>query len=228
MKQALRRLDRAIFGVPFGRYYRALERACAGCETLLDVGCGADSPVRFFSGRLSRAVGVDLDEASLETARAERIFTEAVRGSALEIAARFAPKSFDAVVALDVIEHLPKEDGPRLLEQMEAIARRVVVVFTPNGFLPQGPIGGNELQRHVSGWTVGEMRERGFEVLGMSGWKPLRGEEALPAWRPRFLWERIARWTEPFVLARPESAFQLLCIKRLDAAVKRPDAAAGE
>ena len=220
MKQALRRIDRAIFGVPFGRYYLALERACAGCETLLDVGCGADSPVRLFSGRLARTVGVDLDEPSLEAARAEGIYTETVRGSALEIGSRFAPKSFDAVVALDVIEHLPKEDGPRLLEQMEAIARRAVVVFTPNGFLPQGAIGGNELQRHVSGWSAAEMRARGFDVLGMSGWKPLRGEEALPAWRPRFVWERIARWTEPFVLAKPESAFQLLCVKRLDAAAR--------
>jgi SAM-dependent methyltransferase len=214
----LRRLDRALFGEPFGRYYRALERACDGCESILDVGCGAESPVRFFSGRLRRSVGVDLHEPSLEASRRAGIHGEIVRAGVLEIEERFGPKSFDAVVALDVIEHLSKPEGLRLLAQMESLARRRVVVFTPNGFLPQGALEGNELQRHLSGWDTGEMRALGYEVLGMTGWRPLRGEEALPAWRPRFLWERLARWTEPFVRDRPQAAFQLLCVKRLGGA----------
>lgn len=212
----LRALDRALFGEPFGRYYRALEAACAGCRTLLDVGCGAESPVRFFSGGLARSVGVDLHEPSLEASRRAGIHQETVRAPVLEIASRFPAKSFDAVVALDVIEHLERPEGLELLARMESLAVRRVVVFTPNGFLPQGAVGGNELQRHLSGWDAAEMRRLGYEVEGMTGWRPLRGEEALPAWRPKFFWERVARLTEPFVRKRPELAFQLLCVKRLD------------
>jgi SAM-dependent methyltransferase len=214
--EPLRALDRALFGVPFGRYYRALEDACAGCDSLLDVGCGAESPVRFFSKRLARSVGVDLHEPSLEASRRAGIHGETVRASVLEIGSRFPPKSFDAVVALDVVEHLEKEDGLRLLERMEALARRRVVVFTPNGFLPQGAVGGNELQRHLSGWEPEELARLGFTVRGMSGWRPLRKEEALPAWKPAFVWERVARWTEPWFESRPRGAFQLLAVKRLD------------
>jgi hypothetical protein len=216
MASVLRALDRALFGVPFGRYYEALERACAGCESLLDVGCGAESPVRFFSSRLARSVGVDLHEPSLEASRRAGIHGETLQTPVLDVAERFPPKSFDAVVALDVIEHLQKDDGLALLERMESLARRRVVVFTPNGFLPQGPLEGNELQRHLSGWGAGELRGLGYEVEGMTGWRPLRSEEALPAWRPRFLWERVARLTEPFVRRRPDLAFQLLAVKRLD------------
>jgi hypothetical protein len=210
---ALRRVDGALFGVAFGRYYAALEETLRGCATVLDVGCGAESPLRFVTNGHRAAVGLDMHLPSLAETRRRRIHGSVVCGSVLQVASLFPPRSFDAVVALDVIEHLPKHEGDGFLRQLETIARRKVVVFTPNGFLPQGAVGGNELQRHVSGWTAEEMRARGYCLSGMSGWKPLRGREAVPALRPRPLWERVARWTEPFVVSHPERAFQLLCVK---------------
>ena len=122
-------------------------------------------------------------------------------------------QSFDCVVALDLIEHVTKDDGLRLLEAIEAIARRKVVIFTPNGFLPQDAVGDNEFQRHLSGWEVDEMRGLGYRVLGMSGWKPLRGMQAEPSWRPRSVCERLSLVTEPLVERRPQHAFQLMCVK---------------
>ena len=88
-----------------------------------------------------------------------------------------------------------------------------MVVSTPNGFLPQEAIGGNPLQRHQSGWEVEEMQSLGYRVLGMSGWKPLRGAEAKPAWRPYFLCDRLSRLTDRFLERHPQHAFQLLCTK---------------
>ena len=66
--------------------------------------------------------------------------------------------SFDCVTALDVIEHIKKAEGLRLLEDMERIAKKRIVVFTPNGFLPQSVHNNNPLQIHKSGWKVKEMR----------------------------------------------------------------------
>jgi len=43
----------------------------------------------------------------------------------------------DTVFALDVIEHLLRADGERLLQEVARVAYRQIVVFTPLGFMPQ-------------------------------------------------------------------------------------------
>ena len=208
--------DAAVFGRFRWQYERLLEReVIPSCRTLLDVGCGAESPIRSFSHRLEHSVGVDRFEAALDESRRQAIHSSYVCVDILELAGRFAPRSFDCVLASDVIEHLEKADGLRLMHSMEAIARRKVIVFTPNGFQPQGAVGGNPYQVHRSGWTVDEMRGYGYRVIGVNGWKPLRTELAAPRWRPRPLWGRVSYLTQPFTTRRPELAFQMLCIKDL-------------
>jgi ubiquinone/menaquinone biosynthesis C-methylase UbiE len=182
---------------------------------LLDVGCGERSPLHLFSREIPRTVGVDAHGPSLEASRRAGIHTDYVQTDVTGIGERFEPRSFDCVVLLDVIEHLSKEDGERMLEAMERIARRKVIVFTPNGLLPQPPEPGNPLQEHISGWTAEEMRRRGYEVTGIAGWKPLRGPYVKPRWRPHAAWERIALLTERRYESRPDDAFQILCVKRL-------------
>lgn len=69
--------------------------------------------------------------------------------------------SVDTVVLLDVIEHLEKPEGARLLEQTIRLARSQVVVYTPLGFMPQGEnepkdawgMDGTDWQVHRSGWS---------------------------------------------------------------------------
>ena len=43
------------------------------------------------------------------------------------------------MTALDVIEHLPKEGGLALLDELERVCRGQVVVLTPYGFMEQPP-----------------------------------------------------------------------------------------
>jgi len=99
-------------------------------------------------------------------------------------------------MALDVIEHLAKEDGLRLMRAMEKISRRKVIFFTPSGFLPQCHLEKNDLQEHLSGWEVAEMKQHGYQVIGMLGPKALRGEFHNLKWRPKFFlgWREHA-WT---------------------------------
>lgn len=71
------------------------------------------------------------------------------------------PGSVDSVVLLDVIEHLEKDEGTRLLERTISLARSQVVVQTPLGFMPQGEdevkdawgMDGVDWQVHRSGWS---------------------------------------------------------------------------
>ena len=58
---------------------------------------------------------------------------------------------------------------------------------------------------------------RGYRVIGMSGWKPLRGDYALPSLRPRRLGGFVARLTEPFATRLPKHAFQLLALRDMEA-----------
>jgi hypothetical protein len=79
-----------------------------------------------------------------------------------EVIGMFADKSVDTVFALDFIEHLEKEDGLRMLREAERVARRQVVIYTPQGFFPQSyedpektdrwGMDGGYWQTHRSGW----------------------------------------------------------------------------
>jgi hypothetical protein len=211
----VKRIARRVLIEPFVEpLARELEREVVGsCATLLDIGCGHDSPIKRFAHRLERTVGIDQFEGYLERSRETAIHSEYRQVDALEIETVFGPRSFDCVVALDLIEHLEKPQGFRLLEAMERVARKKVIVFTPSGFLPQGEYDGNPWQAHRSGWDPQEMRDRGYRVRGMYGWKPLRGELGAPRWKPVSLWGAIALWTQPLVERYPEHAFEMLCVK---------------
>jgi SAM-dependent methyltransferase len=191
------------------------QRAIGTASTVLDVGCGANSPLGRFGVRYPHSVGVDLHGPALERSRLAGIHDDYLAVDALELTEHVAPRSFDAVVAFDLIEHLDKENGLTLLAAMERIARRRVVVFTPNGFLPQEPADGNPFQRHRSGWSARDFRDLGYQVRGVNGLRLLRGERASMRWRPRRLWGLVSDLTQPVVHGRPSLAFHLLCVKEV-------------
>jgi hypothetical protein len=64
------------------------------------------------------------------------------------------------VVLCDMIEHLEKVDGQRLLATLQRTAA-AIVFYTPLGFMPQDTdpwgLGGEEWQRHRSGWTPADV-----------------------------------------------------------------------
>lgn len=63
---------------------------------------------------------------------------------------------YDVIFILDVIEHLSKEDGRRLLDMARRHGRHVVV-STPASHIDQGAILGNPHECHVSDWTADEL-----------------------------------------------------------------------
>lgn len=181
-----------------------------GCHTLLNLGCGT-TPLHA-SKRPLLTVGVDGNLPSLRSARRDRTHDQFVLADLRRLP--FRGKSMDGVAALDSIEHLEKASGLALLDEMERVARRRVVVLTPNGFLPKGELeDGNPLQAHRSGWCVSDFASRGFTVVGRHGLKALRGEHAEIRWQPRLLWRLVSYMSQPFVKRRPEHAFHLLAYR---------------
>jgi cyclopropane fatty-acyl-phospholipid synthase-like methyltransferase len=211
-------LKREVLVAEHEVFHRTLRETLVGtCDSVLDIGCGSGSPLKHISREFSRTVGVDGYTASIERSRAAGIHQEYHQLDLLQVGQHFAPKSFDAVIALDVIEHFDKPEGYRLLEMMESLARKRVVIFTPNGFLPQDEWDNNVHQVHRSGWEVYDFELRGYRVTGMSGLKPLRGAFALPRIRPARLGSRLSILTEPLATRVPQLAFQLFAVRDMEA-----------
>ena len=208
-------IDNFFFGSLQNHYARRLEKEVSGCESLLDVGCGFQSPISYFSHKISHTVGLDMYESAIERSREAGIHKSYITGNVMELDSLFPEKSFDCVVASDLIEHLTKEDGHKLLEMMERIAVKKVVVYTPNGFLPQQEFDGNSLQVHISGWEIDEMRKLGFSVTGINGYRKLRGEFAAIKYKPKVFWGRISLLSQIFTTKNPRNAFGILCVKHL-------------
>jgi len=196
----------------FPLYETILADALRNCESVLDVGCGWNSPLARIPKRFS-STGVDLFQPSLTISKKRKIHDRYVRLDVRQLATGFAPRSFDAVLASDVLEHLTKKEGEKLLASMEKIARKRVIVFTPNGFIPQEVYEDNVLQRHQSGWSACELESRGYVVRGFHGWKWLRGERSTLRIRPKKLGVLLSDLSQLFVWKKPDWAFSLFAVK---------------
>lgn len=84
---------------------------------------------------------------------------EVWQGTAAERLPEVPPEA--TVLILDVIEHMTRLEGEAILKLLNRFKR--VVLYTPDGFMPQEPKGdekdpwgynGWEWQRHRSGWTA--------------------------------------------------------------------------
>lgn len=185
-------------------------------KTLLDLGCGRNSPIKFFSNKLKYSLGVDSHLASVEDSKKYKIHTEYVVSGILGACRNIADNSFDCAIALDVIEHLEKKDGEKLLNEMERIAKKRVIIFTPNEFLKQNVFDNNQAQKHLSGWSAREMKRMGFKIYGMSGLKTLRKELGEIKYKPHIFWQFLSSLSQIPVYYLPGFAFQILCVKKLN------------
>lgn len=111
--------DSALRYLPMADHLRRF-----GIRSALDVGSGGRGLSLYWEGRV---VEMDLAVSGWEP-RHNRI---PVAGSGLALP--FRPKSFDAAVCSDVIEHLGPEDRLRLASEMIRVARRKVILGAPCG-----------------------------------------------------------------------------------------------
>jgi len=137
-------------------------------EVVLDIGCGI-KPQTFFKPRLHICCEPhDEYVAQLRKEHAGSPGIAIIQCTAQRAAGMLRDKSVDSVFLLDLIEHLDKEDGKRLLMECERIARKEIVVFTPLGFCPQEyqsgetdawGFHGGAWQTHRSGWMPDDFDE---------------------------------------------------------------------
>ena len=175
----------------FRRLLSVMETVIGGDHPrVLEIGSGSGGALRAFLNSRSGAgaVALELSSASLQRAGG-RTALRPVAGSALAIP--FVRESFDAVVAFEVIEHLP--DVAQAFGEILRVLRRPghIVIGLPN---------------HASLWTPVEDRLRGRSrrafgvVRGAGAWRWWRRNAAL-AWRKRLSKRAEFLYREPILEA---------------------------
>ena len=145
-------------------------------KTALDIGCGTSSHLSRFRPKVE-TTGLDAHRDAIDRAKERGVHNHYIEADILQDNIN---AQFDLVTLYGLIEHLPKTDGFRLLDRIEKLSSKFILLETPNGFVPQGPEFGNEFQRHHSGWFIHEFEGRGYTVYGTTGTRHLRGYMAGP------------------------------------------------
>lgn len=151
--RAIQRLIAPFFERLFPRVSRMLSKELAGCKTVLDLGCGYISPLSCCD--FESTVGVDLSYPALAESKRHRALNHHALGDLRQM--DFKPKSFDAVIALNVLEHLPKDEGKILLKKMESWAKE------KNFFLVQKD--STTYQRLSSKWQSKDFSDQGYRTV---------------------------------------------------------------
>jgi SAM-dependent methyltransferase len=176
----------------FGRLLGVIDGVLTGSNLqVLEIGAGSAIAMRAFLSRHTdaQALAMELSPASIEAARQSSPSLRAIAGNALQLP--FRDRSVDAVVAFEVLEHLP--DVALALDEMLRVVRRPghIIIGLPN---------------HASLWTPLEDRvkrrdRRAFGVVGGRGaWRWFRRNAAL-AWRKRLSRNPEFLYREPILHA---------------------------
>lgn len=212
----------SLFGRIFHTVVYCLKKELEDCESVLDLGCGPSSPLQYCKN-IKHSVGVETFEPYLKKTQERGIHTQYLAKKVEDL--DFPEKSFDAIILIEVVEHLPKEISLEIIKKAQEWAKKKVIISTPNGFLEQPVYDDNVFQRHLSGWSKEDMEKLGFRCKGLAGLKILRqgvqdntkGDDFMASIRlkPRFFWFIMATVSQLLAYHVPSSAFELFCVKKV-------------
>lgn len=206
---------KSVYRYLFPSYINELEKLFSSLqiETLLDVGCGHDSPIRYVNSlRKVYKFGLDGFQPSIQISKENKIHEEYYCADLIDFSIS-TKKKFDAIILSDVVEHFELDDAIRLISNYESLANKIIIVFTPNGFIDQGPLYSNPWQIHKCGFKNNFFIEKGFKTIGVGGLKQLRKEVYLPIIKPRIVGDFVCDLTTPLVRKIPSLAYSILAYK---------------
>lgn len=195
-------------------YRKWLKRDLADCQTVLELGCGANSPLLQI-GDGKKTTAIEIFQPYVDMHRRNKDYYECHQGNILEMP--FGKKLYDAVVICDVMEHLPREKVLEidLFAKMEDCARKKVIIFTPNGYMPNDEVDADPYQAHVSAWEPIDYLRRGYIVKGATGLRYILGKASRPKYQPFSFFEIVAMLSQRLIYDKPEIAWHSYAIKEI-------------
>ncbi|MEM2180850.1 MAG: class I SAM-dependent methyltransferase [Nitrososphaeria archaeon] len=133
-------------------------------KSYLDIGCGKGKwgyLINTSHKPPSFIVGGDLDIKNIMYAQKKQVYDDVLLFDGRYLPFRDA--SFDIVLALEVIEHMEKLEGYKLLNEAERVSKEKVIVSTPL----LGARYWYSEKEHISRWTVSDLHSKGYIVRGI-------------------------------------------------------------
>ncbi|RLI96132.1 MAG: hypothetical protein DRP00_05825 [Candidatus Aenigmatarchaeota archaeon] len=105
-------------------------------------------------------VGVDLSTKNISLAKATHAYDDLIIADARQLP--FRDHSIDYVMACEVIEHLNRRDGIRMIYELERIASLKILLTIPYAVWWYTKVRG-----HITRYSPKELRKLGFKVRGI-------------------------------------------------------------
>jgi len=210
---------RKIYFITVGRQRveNLIKKKICNEGSMLDAGCGKSSPITRVRGNFHK-VGLDIYEPYLLKCREQSMYDDYVLGDVRDLP--FKSNFFDYVMSIEVLEHLNKLDGLKMIKEMTRVAKKKIILTTPNGFLSTfAGAEDNPTECHLSGWTYNELKELGLKVYGLNGLKflwTIKKGRAVYVLNIPILSTLLVDLSEFIVYYFPKLAFQFFCVKNLD------------
>jgi len=94
----------------------------------------------------------------------EYAYNQLLIGDALEHLGRIADRSYELVIAIDIVEHFDPPAGRRFLAECARVCSRAALISTPKDFIEQ-VVEANPLEDHRSHWSDGDIAACGYPTL---------------------------------------------------------------
>ena len=205
--------------VPFVSLNIVWRNLAKDAQYILDVGCGKGEPMQFLNRRRRYfTVGIDIFQPYIEKCRLQGIHDDYVMCDVRNLP--FREKSFDIALCLEVLEHMDRKDGERLLDEMERVARKQIILSTPLGPLECKPYDGNLYLEHKYFWNTDDLQQLGYKIIPL-GIRDIRDETGFPyklaQWCQFFRYLELVAWVMAGPVTRflPGMAGQMVCVKNL-------------
>lgn len=153
-----------LFHNPFISYFTPLDLRK---KIILDCGCGKGinayliRVTKDLSG--SKLIGLDMNEEYLRFVKKHKVYDKTIKHKLPEIPLK--DKSVDFVLCNEVIEHLPKSQGKKLLSEIDRVCKERAIVTTPNIFFLNEK--DKYIDEHHSKWSAADFKSMGYKTYGV-------------------------------------------------------------
>jgi SAM-dependent methyltransferase len=124
---------------------------------VLDVGCGSGLYGPYLRRRAATVIGIDHDPALCEHAAAtgayDRVICDRVERLLDHVAA------VDVVFCSELLEHLPNRELPAVLDVLEAVAGRELIITVPNRLSPHAHMDPTHVLRYRLGSLLRQLNQ---------------------------------------------------------------------
>lgn len=160
--------------------YIYVQEATDNGESLLSLCCGIGLELNNLNTQ--HVTAVDLAPQYLDEVRGRCPQAKTIASDVLVYVRGQPDNSVDVISIIDGIEHMTKRAGSQLIPHMKRVARKQVLLFTPEGYLRNQPHnawgieGADHLQEHRSGWGILELKDLGFDLVAKESGISQHGE----------------------------------------------------